>query len=731
MNSKIKNVSCVLLLCFSFSFISNLFTNIEKVKSETTLPDGLISYWMADGNANDSSGSNHGVLYNGVSFQPGMNGQAFHFDGIDDYVKISSPTELPLAKEPRTIAFWFKPERLFDDDYQVMFSYGSFSATHLFSLGLDKLNQRTYVGQFGTSVFGNPANLNTWLHLAATYDGTTYKLYENGNLVKTGYMTTNTYSGDLFFGTQFGYFDGTDCGEAGNCTFKGLIDDIQIYNRALTGDEITQVFGTLPTGNVRISPEVEYGEEYNPEDHNPRNMYIRTILTNNGDTNISGKIFVSLNNNIISQVDFPTTGEFLPGETKSYQLPWDLGSNSGSLVNVDLKITVQLSNMIDTDLSDNETSDTLTINWVDFLAKRDGYNFDNYGLEKIQLYEDLFSLYPEYLSLAELTSIGTFLFFYEAEKSGRCFGMASTSILYRDYEFLRPEGYISTYGLDESIAMPMIRKYQRNQLIVDSRKLLQIKNTYNAVAEFNNAKKVIESGQGKPALINLVDIDVNNRKHSVVAYKILETENGKWLYVHDNEDQGEVHWFEVPENDNIFYYDFDIFFAKEVVPLGEDIVVEYIRQIINSWIKDSKISTIFVGSPVEPLLTNSYGNKIGLENGVEVNEIEGAEIIRVEDKTFFILPSEGNYSFEAIGIESTKAESEMKLGYAALDSEGNIIEVSFNSVPIEVGKTYTTTISSSPDVIEPIYLQDGGTIQPDLIEIIEPKFDLYLPLTIR
>ena len=57
-------------------------------------PSGLISWWPGDGNAMDIQGSNHGTLQNGATFAPGLTGQAFSFDGVDDYFDYGSQASL-------------------------------------------------------------------------------------------------------------------------------------------------------------------------------------------------------------------------------------------------------------------------------------------------------------------------------------------------------------------------------------------------------------------------------------------------------------------------------------------------------------------------------------------------------------------------------------------------------------------------------------------------------------
>src|SRR5262245_15525608 len=60
-------------------------------------PPGLVSWWRGEGNANDSVGSNHGALRGGTGFGPGRVGQAFAFDGVDDWVFVPDSASLRLT----------------------------------------------------------------------------------------------------------------------------------------------------------------------------------------------------------------------------------------------------------------------------------------------------------------------------------------------------------------------------------------------------------------------------------------------------------------------------------------------------------------------------------------------------------------------------------------------------------------------------------------------------------
>src|SRR5205823_6229319 len=72
-----------------------------------TPPATLVSWWRAEGNANDAIGGNNGSLFNGTAFMPGRVGQAFSFDGTSAAVVV--PASSNLAFQSLTIEGWMLP----------------------------------------------------------------------------------------------------------------------------------------------------------------------------------------------------------------------------------------------------------------------------------------------------------------------------------------------------------------------------------------------------------------------------------------------------------------------------------------------------------------------------------------------------------------------------------------------------------------------------------------------
>ncbi len=207
-------------------------------------PLGLLSWWPGDGNTSDIADNNPGTLVGGATFMPGMVGQAFSFDGVDDVVTVPNAPSLNLGpNSPITVELWayrtgsasvmhFIGKRTgcgFNDfNYQM-----AFDPTRGLSFGSDPIN--------GPVITGQQMPLNTWTHLAGTFDGTTFRFYINGSLAGTSTGTLGPINNAPF-----------EIGNSGTCTpFGGLIDEVSLYNRALSTSEIQAIFNAGSAGKCK------------------------------------------------------------------------------------------------------------------------------------------------------------------------------------------------------------------------------------------------------------------------------------------------------------------------------------------------------------------------------------------------------------------------------------------------------------------------------------------------
>ena len=68
----------------------------------------MVGWWSGDGNADDIADDNPGTLQNGATFAPGEVGQAFSFDGVDDYVQVVNEEPFDFGSNPFSISVWVK-----------------------------------------------------------------------------------------------------------------------------------------------------------------------------------------------------------------------------------------------------------------------------------------------------------------------------------------------------------------------------------------------------------------------------------------------------------------------------------------------------------------------------------------------------------------------------------------------------------------------------------------------
>ena len=145
------------------------------------LPGGLRAWWPADGSALDQGGTNNGTLVNGASFVAGRVGQAFHFDGVNDYVQVGARPSLKMGAA-MTVAAWIRPTA--NVDGIIVSKEGEYEiarepdGTIQWALA----NPATWLGQ-SNWLFINThavAPLNVWTHVALVYDSTKVTTFVNG-----------------------------------------------------------------------------------------------------------------------------------------------------------------------------------------------------------------------------------------------------------------------------------------------------------------------------------------------------------------------------------------------------------------------------------------------------------------------------------------------------------------------------------------------------------------------
>ena len=212
--------------------------NVTISNSGSGVPPGLVAGYSFEEGAgtttSDASGqSNTGTLNAGVTWSTaGKYGKAASFNGTSGMVTVADKASLDLTGA-MTLSAWVNPSANGNWRTVMLKEAGTALVYGLYSSDTASLpNVYIRTGATDKSAVGPSAlPVNTWSHLAATYDGSNMRLYLNGTLVKTvaatGAMTAST--GELRIGGN------SIWGEY----FAGLIDEAHVYNRALSAAEVT------------------------------------------------------------------------------------------------------------------------------------------------------------------------------------------------------------------------------------------------------------------------------------------------------------------------------------------------------------------------------------------------------------------------------------------------------------------------------------------------------------
>lgn len=232
-------------------------TGLYNAGTNTCLPSylptsGLVGYWPFCGNANDESGNGNNGTVNGATLTTdrfGNAGKAYRF-GLNKYIDLGTGG---LSENPTNCTFsaWYK----IDSQYVGLYGQTSVILTKRqvdngpswTTLQISPDSVATVVVDLPSSIGNLKGNTNTfnglWNNIVGVKAGNRYTLYFNGQLIKDSIFTLNQV------GSTYNMFVGKH--GAWNTYFYGLIDDIAIYNRALTATEIQNLYNSsAPTSCI-------------------------------------------------------------------------------------------------------------------------------------------------------------------------------------------------------------------------------------------------------------------------------------------------------------------------------------------------------------------------------------------------------------------------------------------------------------------------------------------------
>jgi len=264
------------IFLFISAFVADVFVGDAKAQSCIQPPEDMVSWWPGDGNADDIVAGNDGTLVNGTTFALGKVGEAFSFDGMDDFV--SAPGTGIDGLQELTIDVWVKLNSMDSDHERFVHIMGPKAV--LRHDGENSLGQLHFYMNFGGQgpekelhhIRVNDALVEeNWYHVAGTYDGEVMRLYLDGVEVDYLPVTGTVYTGS-----------GVRLSARGE-PMHGLLDEVEIFSRALSADEIWAIFNAGSAGKCKmitvVSIDIKPGSYPNSINPNAGGVIPVAILT--------------------------------------------------------------------------------------------------------------------------------------------------------------------------------------------------------------------------------------------------------------------------------------------------------------------------------------------------------------------------------------------------------------------------------------------------------------------
>jgi len=227
--------------------------------------NGLVGYWPFNGNANDESGNGNNGTVNGATLTTDRFNSlnlAYHLDGNGDNIYVANSL-FDNGSVGFSLSIWYNLDQ-FQNPNNGNSSHILFNTSPHNGLGLDMnwsgsskysifLGNGTPANSWNTSIFNSESNqniaINSWHNVVLVKSGNTYSLYIDG-VFDINWISNTTIS-PYFYKMYFGAADP----DVSNEVIIGDIDDIGIWNRILTQQEITDLYNSCSNPSATITPQ--------------------------------------------------------------------------------------------------------------------------------------------------------------------------------------------------------------------------------------------------------------------------------------------------------------------------------------------------------------------------------------------------------------------------------------------------------------------------------------------
>ena len=282
----------------------------------------LVAFYPFSGNANDVSGFNNNGTVSGatlVSDRWSSPASAYSFDGVNDNIRVLSSSSLNFQNSV-TINFWVKVGEFFDREAYPL-SHGNWENRWKVSI-TDKHIRWTVKTDTGTKDLDSETELilNNLYNVTVLYDGDDYEIYINGEL-----DAFTSFSG-LIQTTSIDLMIGQVLPDNTQYNFKGILDDIRIYNYALSYSSIQSLYDYVT--DIEDDQEIELPKNFGLEQNYPNPFNSQTNIR--FQLSIQSRVKLEIFNILGQKIKTLINEEKSPGY---YTIDWDGKNDYGYSVN--------------------------------------------------------------------------------------------------------------------------------------------------------------------------------------------------------------------------------------------------------------------------------------------------------------------------------------------------------------------------------------------------------------
>lgn len=243
-----------------------LFTGMMPSSSRYFDPNqDLVAYYsFNECDARDDSGNgSNGKLFGSVSCWCGVEDDGLLLDGVNDFIEFQGDVNDYFGTTDFTLSYYFKAEKYMIFQQSLFSKRANCTEYNMLDFLLDLNNKevKTFVYETPTKHYGalSPNILQPgWHHIALVREGLKASTYINGQLQREGYRCNGI---DLSNEASLS-FSNSPCIESGRIRrFRGVLDEVRVYNRALEKTEIEQLYSLHPVENAAmdcVSDQIEH-----------------------------------------------------------------------------------------------------------------------------------------------------------------------------------------------------------------------------------------------------------------------------------------------------------------------------------------------------------------------------------------------------------------------------------------------------------------------------------------